>query len=171
VDEVVDLGDGQIVEMRPMRPDDADRLVRFHRHLSPDTTYLRFFSPHPELSAREVDGFTHVDHVHREALVATLDGEIVGVGRFSALADPTVAEVAFAVTDAWHHRGIGRMLFEGLARRAEVVGIRRFTAETLWQNRPMLALFEDVGRPVRTSSAEGVVHVEIDLQDEPASPA
>lgn len=165
--DVVDLGEGRIVETCAMCADDADRLVRFHNRLSLDTTYLRFFSPHPELSAREIDGFTHVDHLHREALLATLDAEIVGVGRFSALTDPSEAEVAFVVADEWHHRGIGRMLFEGLAQRARAVGIRRFTAETLWSNRPMLALFHDVGRPVRTSTSDGVVHVEIDLDGEP----
>ena len=171
-DEVIDLGGGQVVELRPMRPDDAERLVRFHGTLSWDTTYLRFFSPHPALSAREVDGFTHVDHVRREALLATLAGEIIGVGRFSTLTDRSVAEVAFVVSDEWHRRGIGRLLFEGLAHRARSVGIRTFTAETLWQNRPMLSLFHHVGRPVTTSSAEGVVHVEIDLaaEDAAASP-
>ena len=83
------LRDGTIVGVDGMRGTDGPRLLRFHHTLSSDTTYLRFFSPHPELSAKEVDRFTHVDHVGREAIVVTVDGEIVAVGRSDRLADPT----------------------------------------------------------------------------------
>ena len=48
-----------------------------------------------ELSQRDLHRFTHVDHHDRVALVATLDGEIIGIGRFDRI-DPTSAEVANA---------------------------------------------------------------------------
>jgi GNAT superfamily N-acetyltransferase len=150
--------------LRPMAPADADDLVRFHEGLSIDTTYLRFFSPHPHLSATEVDRFTHVDHLEREAVVATSAGDIIGVGRFDRLADRSVAEVAFAVADGWHRQGVGRALFEHLADRAGELGVSQFHAETLWENRAMLGLFHHVGRPVTTRPDGGVVHVEIDLR-------
>ena len=76
------LSDGTIVELVPMGPDDAARLVRFHATLSPDTTHDRFFAFHPELSEHELSRFTHVDHRDREAMLAVHDGEIVGVARF-----------------------------------------------------------------------------------------
>ena len=41
------LSDGGTVHFRPVRPDDADRLVAFHGRLSPETIYFRFFSPRP----------------------------------------------------------------------------------------------------------------------------
>src|SRR5687768_15754787 len=113
-----------------MRATDGDRLVRFHHTLSSDTTYLRFFSPHTELSAKEVELFTHVDHIGREAIVITSDGEIVAVGRFDRLEDRTRAEVAFAVSDAWQGKGVGRLLFERLEGRAHLIGVTHFVAET-----------------------------------------
>ena len=133
------------VEIVAMRPADATRLVRFHHTLSRETTYLRFFSFHPELSTDELYRFTHVDHRDREAVVAVADREIVGVARFDRVDDSTDAEVAFVVADSWQGRGLGTRLFEHLARRARDVGIDRFVADTLAHNRPMLAVFHHAG--------------------------
>ena len=55
------LRDGRPLHLRPITPDDADRLRRFHDSLSDDTIYYRFFAPYPELSDRDVRRFTTVD--------------------------------------------------------------------------------------------------------------
>ena len=44
------LRDGGTAHLRPIRPDDADRLRRFHSRLSDETIYFRFFSLYRELS-------------------------------------------------------------------------------------------------------------------------
>ena len=75
------LSDGTVVDVRPIDPSDADGLLRFHSRLSPETTYYRFFSPHPTLSPQEVERFTTVDHTRRDALVALVEGEIIAVAR------------------------------------------------------------------------------------------
>jgi len=157
------LRDGTPVELRPMQPSDADRLRRFHGTLSPETTYLRFFSFHPELSAQEVHRFTHVDHRDREAVVAVVGGEIVAVGRFDRERGGASAEVAFVVADAWQGRGLGSLLFAHLAERARDVGVERFTAQTLAHNHRMLRVLTRSGRPYTTRASGGVVDVEIDL--------
>lgn len=159
----VTLRDGTSVAVRPMHADDEERLVRFHRTLSGDTTYLRYFSPHPELSSDEVHRFTHVDHRDREAIVAIVDDEIVGVARFDRMQHGPDAEAAFVVADAWQGRGLGSALFTCLAHRAVALGVERFTAETLPRNRRMLAVFTHAGLPHTTSFADGVVDVVIDL--------
>ena len=142
---------------------DSHRLLRFHATLSSETAYLRFFSVHGELSAEEVFLFTHVDHRTREAIVAVVGGEIVGVARFDRLAAGDDAEVAFVVTDEWQGRGLGTALFEGLADRARQIGVTRFIAETLPHNRRMLAVFRTRGLPVTTCLREGTVNVAIQL--------
>ena len=81
------LVDGGTVHVRPIRPDDGDRLRAFHEGLSPESIHYRFFSPHPRLTDAEVDHFTVVDHVDRVALVATLGDRIVGVARYDRLGD------------------------------------------------------------------------------------
>jgi GNAT superfamily N-acetyltransferase len=161
------LRDGSSVEFVTMRPDDAVRLVRFHHTLSAESTYLRFFSYHPELLPSELDRFTHVDHRDREAVIAVAGGEIVGVGRFDRLRGSADAEVAFVVTDAWQHRGLGSVLFRRLAERGRDVGIERFVAQTLAQNVAMLAVFRHAGLPVTHQRDHEIVNLVINLVPDP----
>lgn len=164
------LRDGSVVEVREMRPSDEAGLVRFHSTLSADTTYLRYFSPHPQLSPSEVHRFTHVDHVDREAIVAVADGEIVGVARFDRVPGGPEAEVAFVVSDAWQGRGLGSALLRNLVDRAVESGIERFTAQTLPRNRRMIAVFFHAGLPHTAHLVDGVVDVVLELPS-PADPA
>lgn len=151
------------VRVRPIEPSDAEALLRFHARLSPETTYYRFFSPHPRLSPAEVERFTNVDHVRREALVAERDGEIVAVARFDRVGDPGEAEIAFVVEDAWQGRGIGTLLMARLVDRAREVGLTRLVADTLSCNRRMQAVFQHSGL-VTTRRFDGeVMHVDMPL--------
>lgn len=163
----VELRDGSRVRLHPMHAEDAERLLRFHHTLSPETTHLRFFTVHPELSPTELHRFTHVDHRDREAIVATAEDEIVGVARFDRLDDPADAEVGFVVADSWQGRGLGTVLFEALAQRAREVGIARFVADTLAYNRRMQAVFHHAGLPMTSGFRDGVVHAVVELTREP----
>jgi GNAT superfamily N-acetyltransferase len=161
--DVVPLGDGSVVTLVPMAPQDAERLVRFHSGLSPQTVYRRFFSFHPELSPDELYRFTHVDHRAREAIVASDGTEIVAVARFDRTPDPAVAEVAFVVADSWQGRGLGSLLFQRLADRARALGVRRFAADTLPEDARMLAVFHHAGVPLMSTLSEGVLHLTLEL--------
>ena len=146
-----------------MTPDDADRLVAFHSQLSAETVYLRFFAPYPELSEHDVHRFTHVDHDARVALVATVGGEIIGIGRYDRI-DPAEAEVAFTVRDDHQGRGVGSVLLEHLAAAARERGIERFVAEVLPSNRRMLATFEEAGYVPSQHFEDGVVSLSFDIE-------
>lgn len=165
IDEVdAVLRDGTIVRTRPMHRTDAARLVRFHHSLSPATTRLRFFTFHPELSAKELHRFTHVDHDEREAIVALDGDDIVGVGRYDRRAGTDVAEVAFVVTDAWQGRGVALVLFEALATRAHAVGIDQFDAVTLPDNVRMLHVLRATGLPMHSQFEDGTVRASLQLR-------
>ena len=164
------LHDGTVVDLEPMHPGDEARLDRFHHTLSRETTQRRFFAVHPQLSDQELHWFTHVDHRHREAMVAVHDNEIVGVGRLDRLDNGDEdAEVAFVVADAWQGRGLGSALFARLAQRARELGVRRFVADTFFDNRRMLAVFRH-SKLARTETIDGnVIHLTLVLGDDPAS--
>jgi GNAT superfamily N-acetyltransferase len=176
-----ELRDGTIVQIEPMHRTDGPRLDRFHHTLSAETTRLRFFHLHPELSERELHRFTHVDHLDREAMVAVHEDQIIAVARFDRLEEPTDAEAAFVVADEWQGRGLGSILLGRLAARAIEVGVHRLVADTLFRNRRMLAVFRHAGYPYRESLDGDVVGVVLDLAPaaaaddgsahEPASPA
>lgn len=159
------LRDGTHITIRPMRPDDDERLVAFHARLSPETQRLRFFSPHPRLSPREVTRFTNVDGERRVALVAECDDAIVGVARFDRYEGSDDAEVAFVVEDAFQGRGVGSALLAALAASASEHGVRRLVAQTLPENRRMLQVFRHFSPDATTAFSSGVVEVTIPLEE------
>lgn len=157
------LRDGGTAHLRPILPSDADRLRRFHGRLSEETIYFRFFAVVRELSDRDVQRFTTVDHNARVALVATVGAEIVGVVRYEQV-DAASAEVAFTIEDDYQGRGLGSVLLEHVAAAARERGISRFVAEVLPANRKMLRVFEEAGYVVSSALDDGVVRLSFDLE-------
>jgi RimJ/RimL family protein N-acetyltransferase len=127
--------------VRAIRPDDLLALQAFHSRLSPDTVRNRFFAVHPDLPEAEALRFTSPAAGREVALVAIVEGDIAGVGRYARLHAGDSAEVAFVVQDRYQHHGIGTELFTLLARVAWDDGIRRFVADTFGENLAMLGVF------------------------------
>ena len=150
---------GTRVHVRPIRPDDAPRLVVFHSNLTPRSVYRRFFSAHPKLSAKEVERFTCVDYVDRLALIAEIGDRMVAVARYDRTPDTSEAEVAFVVADDCQHHGIASLLLELLADAAWRVGITTFVASTLMENREMLNVFASSKFDTSTSVDCGVIEI------------
>jgi acyl-CoA synthetase (NDP forming)/RimJ/RimL family protein N-acetyltransferase len=159
--------DGGIVHLRPIVPSDADALLRFHASLSERTRYLRYFGPYPHVSARDLERFSVVNHRDRVAFVCLLGGEVIAVGRYEGLPRPDgsveSAEVAFVARDSHQGRGLGSILLEHLAAAARENGLRRFEAEVLVENRAMVRVFRDAGYQVSRAFADGVLHLEFDI--------
>jgi GNAT superfamily N-acetyltransferase len=160
---------GPPYHVRPIRPDDADRLVAFHEHLSPQSVYLRFFTFHPTLFKGEVERFTTVDYFDRLALVATVDDRVIAVGRYDRPPGETEAEVAFVVADEYQHHGIGSLLLDLLARAAWQRGVEVFRADTLAENSTMLDVFRHAGFPVTSKIEYGTVMLRFPIA--PTDPA
>lgn len=112
------LPDGADIVIRPIGAEDTPLLRVTLEHLSSLSRYRRFRAPVDHISASELDEFAQADHRTREALVALdpVAAEGVGVAGYVRDAhDPSGAEVAYLVTDAWQHRGVGTALLERLA--------------------------------------------------------
>ncbi|QCB98110.1 GNAT family N-acetyltransferase [Arthrobacter sp. PAMC25564] len=157
------LRDGGTAHLRPIHPSDADAVQAFHVGQSQKSTYMRFFAFKSRLSPKELKRFTEVDYRDRVALVITIGGEIMGIGRYDRLDDPGEAEVAFNIADAQQGRGIGSILLEHLAAAARENGIRKFSAEVLPENRKMLMVFSDAGYDVKRHFDDGVVSLEFNI--------
>lgn len=157
------LRDGGTAHLRPIHPADADAVQAFHVGQSQASIYMRFFAFKSKLSSKELKRFTEVDYRDRVALVITIGGEIMGIGRYDRLDDPAEAEVAFNIADAHQGRGIGSILLEHLAAAARENGIRKFSAEVLPENRKMLMVFSDAGYDVKRHFDDGVVSLEFNI--------
>lgn len=152
------LRDGSAAHLRPILPDDAPAVERFHERQSERSRYLRFFAPMPRLSPRDLARFTTVDHRDRVAFVVLVGEEILAIGRYDRTGEHE-AEVAFNVSDARQGTGLGSVLLEHLAAAARERGISTFTAEVLPQNTKMINVFTDAGFEVHRHLDDGVVMV------------
>ena len=89
-----------------------------------------------------------VDYVDHFVWVMTdgLDGPVVADARFVRDEnDPSTAEVAFIVGDAYQGRGVGSFLMDAIAVAAWFDGIRWFSARVLSENYPMRAILDRFG--------------------------
>lgn len=168
--EVV-TANGMHVMLRPIRPDDAALLNNFHQRLSSQSIYRRYFSLHPVLTESELRHLTEVDYVSRFAFVVEYRGELIGVGRFDRIPDSNVAEVAFIVSDEYHHSGIGLMLLHQLAEVAWSLGITRFCAETQADNRSMMGVFSSSGFVVKARMEDEIISASFSIEPTDASRA
>lgn len=157
------LSDGHTVHVRPIVPADAEQLVRFHERQSPESIYMRYFSPRPTLSQREVTHLCTVDHRNRVAFVALAGDELIAVSRYERYRGTDTAEVAFFVDDEHRGRGLATLMLEYLAAAATENGIRRFAASTLPNNRRMLKVFQSAGYDVASRLEDGVVELSFDI--------
>ena len=158
------LADGSTIEIRQATAGDFDAVREMHARLSPDNAYFRFFnlSPrHPEREATRVCRPAGDDHV---ALLALLSGQLVGVATYEPSRHaPDRAEVAFAVSDDMHGRGIATLLLEHLVSLGRQRNLAAFEAETLPENYAMQRVFADAGLPVQKRLADGVIELTFPL--------
>jgi len=163
------LTDGGTVHLRPVRPDDADGLLGLYQRLSQESLYLRYFSPVPAPTARQIDALTEIDYTGKFALVAELGDDLVAIARFDRLVGGEVAEVAFTVQDDQQGRGLGTILLEHLAGVARELGVRSFVASTLASNARMLQVFADAGFQVQRHFEAGVLELSFPIAVTPAA--
>lgn len=134
-----------MVVIRRLRLQDARALRDFIERLSPPSRHARFqyvvkeVSPHLLRLLLEVDPRSHV------ALGAFDGAAMVGEARYARREDPTEADFAIAVDDAWRGSGLAQRLLRDLMQRAGRDGVRRLEGEVLANNEAMLAFAAQEG--------------------------
>jgi GNAT superfamily N-acetyltransferase len=161
--------DGTRVLVRPIEPDDRERLQVGLYRLSPTSRYRRFHAAVSELSDAQLRYLAEVDPVNHLAWIAldpALPGEpAVGVARRIRLPTaPRTAEVAVTVLDAYQGRGIGTLLLGVLSRATAAQGIRTYRAYVEEDNDAMLRIFRDLGARVGCLEL-GVYQLDIPLPE------
>lgn len=168
------MRDGSTAGVRLTTPEDLPAMRRFFDELSPNSRRLRFLAP-----ARASDDLLRrLCDNSRPADAATLivcrriDGEprIVGVGSYFATGERT-AEVAFAVDDDFHGKGIATALLERLVMLGTQRDFDLFSATVLPENSEMLDVFRDSGFGVHSATDRAPVEVRISLTQTSASAA
>jgi acetate---CoA ligase (ADP-forming) len=161
------LRNGSTLHLRPIRAGDADALLAFHQHLSPESLHLRFMSL-PGVTPAVAARLAGVDYDRAFGFVGEGGSAICAAAHyFRHDRAPERAEVAFAIADALQGQGIATRLLERLAAVARDHGVRTFTAQVLPGNQRMLDVFANSGFDVTTTRYEDVVRVELRIDATP----
>ena len=158
----ISVRDGTHLLLRPVLPGDDERTVHGHIQFSSETLYRRFMTarlPSPAL----MHYLSEVDYVDHFVWVVTDGSDPVADARFVRdEADPTIAEIAFTVADAYQGRGIGSFLICALSIAASVDGVERFSARMLSDNLPMRTIMDRYGAVWQREDV-GVITTVIDV--------
>ena len=168
--QIVELRDGTRALIRPIEPQDRERLNEGFKSASPESIFMRFLAPYDRLTSRQLDYLTEVDHVRHEALIAVdpETGLSFGTARYiRSDDDPESAEFAVGVGDQWMRIGLGTALLSALILRARQAGVTRLTGLVHPENTAVKRFAEKVlGRYEIKSTSQGAVEIEVDLRGE-----
>ncbi len=170
------LADGSAVTIRPIRPEDEPLVVAFHRHLSEQSIYFRYFhlmTLSHRIAHERLTRICFTDYDREMALVVERQGEaeegatLLGVGRLSRIHGENAAEFAMLIADPWQRQGLGSVLLGLLLEIGRQEGLERISAEILHENRAMQHICRRQG--FRLNPMADAVHAEINLLDVPAA--
>jgi acetyltransferase len=152
---------GEVLRVRPIRPEDARLEEAFVTSLSEQTRYMRFQHHLPRLTPQMLARFTQIDYDREMALIA-LEGEgeserIVCVARYVPNPNRVSAEFAITVADDWQGRGLGGAMMRRLLDVAREVGYSYLEGSVLTVNSGMLQLMTALGFRIEHSEDDPAV--------------
>src|SRR5688572_25549287 len=142
------MRDGMTAEIRPAEPTDVPMMQQFIDRLSPESRRHRFFSESPPPSD-SIAALCHFPNPYSQfTLIVTRvwDGKahIIAAGSYW-VRDGQTAEVAMAVDDRFHGKGLGTLLLERLALVAVRHSFTHLWAVTHVDNLAMREVFRESG--------------------------
>lgn len=155
---------GERVLIRPARPADAALYAEFLAGVTAEDLRLRFYADIAELSAKEQETLSRLEHPHDVALVALDEdtGRMLGLARLKEELDEQTAEFAILVGSRLKGHGVGWLLMRRVIEHAREKGLRRVYGDVLAENTAMLQMAGELGFRAHDMWA-GVKRVVLDL--------
>ncbi len=161
--------------LRPIRPEDGQRLRQFYSKATPADMRLRFFMARREVSHSELARYSQIDYDREMTFIALqrpLDGtaasneELPMLGEVRAVCDPDniCAEFAIQVGSAWQHHGLGTLLMDKLLRYLRERGTAVVVGECLLENMGMARLARQAGFSVLPGPSPEVWTLRLELR-------
>ncbi|BAT55222.1 GCN5-related N-acetyltransferase [Nostoc sp. NIES-3756] len=158
------MKNGTSVTIRPIRPEDEPLLVEFHKTLSEQSVYFRYFhliKLSHRITHERLTRICFIDYDREMALVVESQGEILAVGRLSKLHGTKTAEFAMLVSDRYQCQGLGTELLKRLLQVGRDEQIERITAEIIADNYGMQRVCEKLGFHLERSTEPSVMKAEM----------
>ena len=169
-DKTLKLRSGESITIRAIRPDDATRLQASFAQMSLQTIYDRFMGYKKALPGPEARYLASLDYDCHMALVTTKTDEhgeetIIGVARYFVVEDePSCAEFAIVISDAYQRQGLGTHLMLRLMEYAQAHGIRTFLGFAHGENYRLLRFVQRTGLPVERKLKGGIWEIRVQLE-------
>jgi acetyltransferase len=138
--------------------------------MSPETVYDRFMGYKKALLDQEARNLASLDYDGQMALVAAKSeahGEerIIGAAHYYVLDDePSCAEFAIVINDAYQRQGLGTHLFMRLMEYAQAHGIRTFIGYAHGENYRLLRFVQRTGLPIERKLKDGLWEIRVQLE-------
>ena len=163
----ITIKDNESVFIRPVRPSDAQQMIDLFEYLSPETVYLRFFSPIKEISRPMLIRMTQIDYDREIALIAFTGPKesrrIAGVTRIIFMPDSRKAEFAIVLADDWQGRGLGIKLLHHALVCTKKYDIEKVWGPVITTNTGMIKMGQKLGFDVRHDIDSGEYKMTISL--------
>ena len=166
------LNNGTPITIRPIRPEDEPLMVEFHKTLSEESVYFRYFHMiklSQRITHERLTRICFIDYDREMALVAeyqnpeTEKREILAVGRLSKLHGSNAAEFAMLVSDKFQDQGLGTELLRRLLEVGKNEKSCCIYADILADNSGMQRVCEKLGFQITNTSDTTVLRAEIKL--------
>ena len=159
------------VTIRPILPEDEERLVKFHTILSDRTVFLRYLQPmmfQERVLHERLARISHEDYNRVISLVAeTRDDKdeniIIGVVRLSRLHASNDARLSILIGDPYHGIGLGGELVRRALDVAKREKIERLSATLTADNQVMQHIFKKAGFNIETTDNANLMSASINL--------
>lgn len=169
------VGDGRVLKLRPILPEDETALQRLFAQLTPEEIYLRFLRSMKILPRMLAVRLTQIDYEREMTWVLSEPG-VPGQADIHALiqlmSDPDFerAEFALLVQHDYAGRGLGTQLMQTLIGYARSQGILELTGLVLRENAVMLDLCHRLGFQLEPLAGESdTVSARLTLSDIPVT--
>lgn len=163
------LRDNTPVVIRPIRPEDEPLMIQFHKTLSEESVYFRYFhliKLSQRIAHERLTRLCFIDYDREMALVVerqnveTGTSEILAIARLSKLHDANTAEFALLVSDRYQCQGIGTELLKQLIQVGKDEHLSSITAEVLTDNRAMQRVCENNGFQLHRTADPSILRAE-----------
>lgn len=149
------LASGTNIRIRPIRPEDAELLQDFVRHLSAQTKHAQFMENFRELANEVLTKMTHIDYAKDMVLIALHDQngqeKVIAMARYAANSNATICDSIVVVADEWQNQGLATKLMHILIKAAQDNGLKEMTGMILASNVDMLSLAKQLGFVISNS--------------------
>lgn len=160
---------GQALLVRPIRPEDGQRLKDFYASASMADMRLRFFLTRREVPHSELARYSQIDYDREMTFIALASPDVAEqtmVAEVRAVCDPDNqrAEFALQVASGWQGKGLGRMMMDKLIRYLREHGTAEVVGQCLQENTAMAALASRLGFSVSAEAGQDTLALHLQLR-------